>query len=99
MCIIAPTERNALAVKSQQTMIRDGDAVSVAAEIAQHLHRSAEGRLAIDDPVLATQTSQKFSELLAFAEYGGRSGTAELLAPVQTFQSIDELAAKDTPQR
>lgn len=49
-------------------MIRDGNAVSVAAEIAQHLDRSAEGRLGIHDPVLAAQTPQKFSELLAFAE-------------------------------
>lgn len=96
MSIIAPAEGDAFSIESQQTMVRDSNAVSVAAEIAQHLQRFSERGLRVHDPVLATQPAQKFSKLLAFAEYGGGSGAAELLAPMQTLQSVDELAAKDT---
>jgi hypothetical protein len=35
-------------------MIGDGHAMGVAAEIAQHLHRTTEGGFGIDDPVVTT---------------------------------------------
>jgi len=44
--VILPAKGNALLVEGQQTMIGDGHAMGVAAEIAQHLHGSAEGGLA-----------------------------------------------------
>src|SRR3954447_26079073 len=80
-------------------MIRDGNAVSVAAEIAQHLQRSAEGRLGVDDPVLAAQTAYQLGKLLGLAEDGRRSGMAEFLASIEMFQSVDKLATENTPQR
>ena len=53
--IIPPAEVDALAVEGDQAVVGDGDAMGVAAEIAQHMFRSAEGRLGIDDPVLVVQ--------------------------------------------
>ena len=41
-----------------------------------------------------SQTAEKLSELLAFAEHGGGSGMAELLSPIEAFQSSNEVAAK-----
>src|SRR3954469_6796696 len=67
-------------------MIRDGHAVRVATEVAQHLQRSAEGGLGIDDPVLTAQTSQKLSELRAVPEHGCEPSVAELLATVKALR-------------
>lgn len=71
----------------------------VAAEVPQYLQWSAEGRLGVYDPVLAAQTPQKPGKLLGLTEYSSRSGVAELLPPIQPFQAVDELAAKETSQR
>ena len=79
-------------------MIGDGHAMGVAAEIAQHLHGSAEGGLGIDDPVVAVQAAEEFGELLRIGESGGRTGAAELVATVKTFQAGEELAAKDAAE-
>ncbi len=77
-------------------MIRDGDAVRVAAKIPQYLQRAAEGRLGVDNPVLTAQTAHQLSKLLAFAEYGSGSDVPELLPPIETFQSSNKLATEDT---
>ena len=66
--IVLPAEGDAFSIESQQAMIGDGDAVGVAAEIAQHLAGSAESRLGVDDPVLAMQTAEELGELFRFAE-------------------------------
>ncbi len=66
--IVAPTKRDAFSIESQQAMIRDGDAVGVAPEIAQYLQRSAESRLGVNDPVLAAQTAEELGKLFRFAE-------------------------------
>ncbi len=41
--------------ESNQPVVGDGDAVGIGAEIAQHVFWTTEGRLGIDDPVLAEQ--------------------------------------------
>ena len=50
--VIPPTECDVAAIEGEQSVIGDGDAVSVAPEVTQHLFRTAEWRLGIDDPVL-----------------------------------------------
>ena len=66
----------------------------VTAEVAQHLQRAAEGRLGVDNPVLAAQTAYQFGELLGLAEDGRGSGVAELFASIETLESGDELATE-----
>ena len=44
--------------KSDQSVVGDGDAVGVGIEIVQHVFRTTEGRLGIDDPVLTEQYPQ-----------------------------------------
>ena len=53
MGIVLPAEGDALAVEAEQAVVGDGDAMGIAAEIAQHLRRAAQGLLGIDHPVLA----------------------------------------------
>ena len=59
---IAPSEGDVAFGESNQPGVRDGDAMSVGAEITQHMFRSAEGRLGVDDPVVAEQYSQPRAE-------------------------------------
>ena len=50
---VAPSEGDVALGESDQPGVRDGDAMSVCAEIAQHMFRSSEGLLGVDDPVVA----------------------------------------------
>src|SRR5258706_390582 len=44
MSVIPPAERDVVAVKGEQSMIGDGDAMRVTAKIAKYLFGTAEGR-------------------------------------------------------
>ncbi len=72
--VILPAESHALLVEGQQAMIGNGHAMGVATEIAQHLHRAAEGGLGINHPVVAMETTQQFCELLVIDEGRSRAG-------------------------
>ena len=74
--IVLPSEGDAFAIECYKPVIGDGDAMCVAAEIAQDLGRTTEGRLGIDHPVLAVQLSQKSTELFWISQCGGWSGAA-----------------------
>ena len=50
MSVVPPAERDVVAVEGEQSMIGDGDAMRVTAEITQYLFGTTEGRLGIDDP-------------------------------------------------
>src|SRR5439155_13450355 len=52
---ISPSESNAAVSEGKQSVVGDGDAMGVGAEIAQHVFWAAEGRLGVDDPILAEQ--------------------------------------------
>ena len=54
---VSPTEGDVVLRKSDESVVRDGDAVSVGTEIAQRVFGSTEGRLGVDDPVVAEQHS------------------------------------------
>ena len=65
---VSPAEGDVAIGESNQPVVGDGDAVGVGAEIAQHVFRSTEGRLGIDDPVLAEQHSEPGCEGPWFGE-------------------------------
>ena len=52
---VSPAEGDVSLGESNQPVVRDGDTMSVGAEIAQHVLWTTEGRFGIDDPVLAEQ--------------------------------------------
>ena len=58
--IVLPAERDALVFESHQAMVGDGDAMSVAGQIAENMFGTAEGRLGIDDPVLAKKLPEEW---------------------------------------
>jgi len=52
---VSPPECDVTLCEGKQPVVGDGDTVGVGAEIAQHVFWTTEGRLGIDDPVLAEQ--------------------------------------------
>ena len=50
-------------------MVRDGNAMGVASQIMQHMLGAAEGRLGIDDPVLAIERAQEDGEALLVVKW------------------------------
>ena len=85
-------------LQGDQSVVGDGDAVGVAAEIAQRVFRSAEGRLGIDDPIVTEQRSQPGGEGSRLRK--GREVTIEreLVVVEGGLQSGDELATEDAAE-
>jgi hypothetical protein len=50
--IVFPSKAHAVTIEAEQALIADGDAVSVAAKIAQNVSRSAKSGLGIDHPIM-----------------------------------------------
>jgi len=73
---VSPAEGDVSVGESNQPVVGDGDAVGIGAEIAQQVFWTTEGRLGIDDPVLAEQQSEPGCEGSWFGEWS--EGTVEL---------------------
>ena len=54
---ISPAKCDVAFGECDQPGVGDGDAMGVGAEIAQHMFRTTEGGLGVDDPVVAEQYS------------------------------------------
>ena len=65
--IIFPLEGDLAVLQGQQPAIGDGHAMGVAAEILQHVLRSAKGGLGVDHPFLVFEGLQVASEDLWIA--------------------------------
>ena len=50
--VVAPTERDVVAIEGEQSMIGDGDAMGITTEVTQHLFGTTEGRFGVDDPLV-----------------------------------------------
>ena len=57
--VILPSEGHSVVLEGHQPMVGDGNPVRVARKIMQHVFRPAEGRLGVDNPVLAEQLAQE----------------------------------------
>ena len=59
---ISPAEGDVSVGESNESVVGDGDPMGIGAEIAQHMLRSTEWALGVDDPVVAEQYSQPCAE-------------------------------------
>ena len=57
--VVFPSEAHVAAIKAEQALVADGDAMGIAAEIAQHANGISEGRLGIDHPVVLEQRANE----------------------------------------
>ncbi len=95
---IAPSEGDVAIGESNQPAVGNGDAMSIGAEITQHMFRSAEGRLGVDDPVVAEQYSQPRAEGVWLGKSQQAAVELELTSMEGVAKSSDELAAEDTAE-
>jgi len=59
MCVVFPSEAYVAAIKAEQALVADCDAMGIAAEIAQHAEGISEGWLGIDHPVVLEQRAHE----------------------------------------
>ena len=59
---VSPAEGDLVTGQRQEAMVGDSDPMGVAAQIVENILRAPEGRLAVDDPVLAEQGAQEGGE-------------------------------------
>ena len=52
MSVVLPAEGDSIVVEGDETMVGDGNAVSVASQVVEDMFCPAERRLGVDDPVL-----------------------------------------------
>src|SRR3974390_1133756 len=95
-----PPEKGNLAIrKRNESMVGDGDAVGVAAQILEHILGASEGRLAVDHPVVSVvEGPQPGSEDLGLSQGGEVAIEAELAALEGGAEGEDKLAAKHAPE-
>ena len=62
VAVVLPSEADLSVIEPNQAAVGDGDAMGVAAEIAEHLLGAGERRLGVDDPVDAGQVIEASSE-------------------------------------
>src|ERR1035441_2770802 len=92
---VSPAKGDVAIGESDQSGVGDGDAMSVSAEIAQHMLRSSEGRLGIDNPVLTEQHPQPCGEGPRFGEWQEAAVELEITSMECVAKTFDELAAEE----
>src|SRR6202166_723572 len=75
---IAPTKGDLAVGQRDQSMVGDGHAMGVTAEILEHILGTAEGWFAVDDPVSSEQWSEPGSEGLGLREQSQIAGKMKL---------------------
>jgi len=65
MSVVPPTESHVVTVKREQSMIGDGDAMRVTAEITQYLFWTAKRRFGVDDPFVPMQLLHERGETVS----------------------------------
>ena len=59
VAVVGPSEGDLAVLEGQQSLVADGDAVRVAAEILQYVSGSPEGRLGVNHPLFVFEGSQE----------------------------------------
>src|SRR5260370_25480680 len=93
---VSPTESDVAMGETHQPAVGDGDAMSVSAEIAQHVFWTTEGPLGVDDPVVLEQYPQPRSEGARLRKTQEVAVELEGTRMERVPESGDKLAAEDT---
>jgi hypothetical protein len=74
----AGTEGDASVVVGDESLVRDGDAAEVAAEVSEDMPRFAFGRLEVDDPLLVPEPPHQAGESEGVFEVAGRAAEPQV---------------------
>src|SRR5208283_6102263 len=92
--IVLPSERNAIVLEGDKTMVGDGDAVGIAGQIVENVFCPAEGWLGVDDPVLPEQLPEETGKTAGSGQILLRTMKLKLVLSEELLESRDELAAE-----
>jgi hypothetical protein len=95
---ISPAEGDVTLREGDKSVVGDGDAVSVGAEIAQSVFRSTEGPFGVDDPVVPEQEPEPGCKGPRFSKRGKVAEKLECTLMEGGFKAGDELTAKNATQ-
>src|SRR4051812_24415543 len=95
---VPPAKRDLAVVEGHQSAVGDGDAVSVGAEIPDHVLRSAERAFAIDHPVVAKELPDPGGKRLRVSQELQLAMEAEFASAVGAPEGGDKLSTKDSAQ-
>ena len=98
MSRVAPTKGDLAALEGNESVVRDGHAVGVTAEVVEHILRTTERWFAIDDPIFAKQRPEPRGEDLRFSEESQIAGKVQLLLLKSRLEPGDKLPAKYAPE-
>lgn len=96
--IILPLEADATRFEGDEPAIGDGDAVSVARQIRQHLIRPGERALGVDHPIAAMERLQEGAKRIEVAEMGMITEGAERAVAVRGDEALQHQAPKQPRQ-
>ena len=93
VAVVAPVEADLAVVDGQEAVIRDGDAMGVAAQIVEDLGGAGEGRLGVDHPLGLAQGSQVAVEGGRIGERGEGAGQAQAALAEGAIEVVEEESA------
>ena len=97
--VVFPTKPDAAVTVLDEPIIRQGDSVRVAPEIAEDLVGTGEGPFGIHDPVDRPQSTEQRREGVAIGQIGRAIGEAQLARSEGPSQGGEILRAKDCRER
>ena len=93
-CIVLPAKSDLFPSKGNKPVIADGNAMGIAAQIAQYRSGTSHRLIDIDDPAFSMQRVQKCPECLGIFARAGEATEAELALAIGTLQTVEKLASK-----
>ena len=82
----------------EQAPIREADAVGVPTEVGVDGIHATERRLAVDDPVLGVEPTERGAPAVTVAQGTERAREIEVTRPMESIERVEELAAKQAAQ-
>ena len=95
---VAPAKAHLAVNEIQKPAVGDGDAVSIAGQVLQHMLGSAEGWLGIDDPFHRTQLPQQGVELTRVGEIGYGAEATEFSFLISLLEQGQHLAPEQAAE-
>jgi hypothetical protein len=78
----------------EDTVIADGDSVSVSAQVLKNALGAIEGRFAIDDPLLVVEVFSEGFEVSGIFEMTETVGEYQIIRLEASFEKVQELASE-----
>jgi hypothetical protein len=94
VCIISPQKRNITILVGKDAIIADGDPVGISAEVLKNTFGAAEGRFAIDDPLLFIELFSEDLEVAWLLEMTDTARENKITSFEAMLEVVKELAAE-----